>query len=290
MHLGNVFSFSLTVALARRSGAGVLLRIDDLDRERVQREYVEDIFETLSFMKIPWDVGPRDVSEFEREYSQGHRLSLYRAALDRLREVGAVYACGCSRSQVLRASPEGVYPGTCRELGLDLDGEGVSWRMRTGAGVPGVTGFAGAALGSGAVGFAEPGVVLPAEMRDFVVRKRDGFPAYQLSSVVDDLHYGVDLIVRGKDLWASTLAQYYLSYPLGADAFRAIHFYHHPLLTADGEKLSKSAGATSIRYLRQQGMKREEIYALIGRSFLGGGGGVGFGTGSAAGSIAGSGA
>ncbi|HWB92055.1 MAG TPA: hypothetical protein VG605_09390, partial [Puia sp.] len=63
--------------------------------------------------------------------------------------------------------------------------------------------------------------------------------------------------------------QHYLSYALGFDAFRDIHFYHHPLLTADGEKLSKSAGATSIRYLRQQGMKREELYTLIARHLTG---------------------
>lgn len=256
LHIGNMFSFSLTAALARREGARVLLRIDDMDRERVQREYVQDIFDTLRFMEIPWDEGPRDVEEFEREYSQVHRLPLYRAALARLRDAGAVYACACSRAQVLRASPDGVYPGTCRDLGLDLDAEEVSWRLRTSAGpASGV---------SGAGNFASP-AELPAAMRDFVVRKKDGFPAYQLTSVVDDLHYGIDLIVRGQDLWASTLAQYYLSYALGADAFREIRFYHHPLLTAGGGKLSKSAGATSIRYLRRQGMKREDIYALIAR-------------------------
>ena len=273
LHLGNVFSFSLTAALARREGAEILLRIDDLDRERVEREYVEDVFDTLGFMGIPWDRGPRDVNEFEREYSQVHRLPLYRDALMRLREAGVVYACACSRAQVLRASPDGVYPGTCRGLGLDLDGREVSWRLRTDSGesVSGgseasVSGGAGVSGGSGAAAGFSGLPDLPAEMRDFVVRKKDGFPAYQLSSVVDDLHYGVDLIVRGQDLWPSTLAQYYLSYPLGADGFRDIRFYHHPLLTAEGEKLSKSAGATSIRYLRQHGMKREEIYGMIAPS------------------------
>ncbi|HWB90453.1 MAG TPA: glutamate--tRNA ligase family protein, partial [Puia sp.] len=92
LHLGNVFSFSLTAALARRTGAEILLRIDDLDRERVQRDYLQDIFDTLTFMQIPWDQGPRNVDDFEREYSQVHRLPLYRAALARLREAGAVYA------------------------------------------------------------------------------------------------------------------------------------------------------------------------------------------------------
>jgi glutamyl/glutaminyl-tRNA synthetase len=250
LHLGNVFSFAITAAMARRSSAEILLRIDDLDRERVQREYVEDIFDTLRFMEIPWDRGPRGFEEFEREYSQVHRLPMYRAALERLREAGVVFACDCSRAEVLRASKDGGYPGMCRGKGLSLDAGEISWRLRTAAGAGD----------------------LPAEMRDFVVRKKDGFPAYQLSSVVDDLYYGVDLIVRGQDLWASTQAQLYLSYALDAAAFRDIRFYHHRLLvTGAGEKLSKSAGATSIRYLRQQGLTAGEIYALIAREAVGAG-------------------
>ena len=288
LHLGNVFSFAVTAALARRCGAEILLRIDDLDRERVQVQYVEDIFETLAFMGIPWDQGPRSFEEFGRGWSQLHRLDLYREALSRLRAVGAIFGCRCSRAEVLRASRDGGYPGTCLTRGLGLDRADVSWRVRTEAAAR-----AGGTAGAGGVfvGPAGPevlrvktypaGVVearLPAEMRDFVVRKRDGFPAYQLSSVVDDLHYGVDLIVRGEDLWASTLAQFYLSYPLGAAdfpgaaAFRDVLFYHHPLLTTDGgEKLSKSAGAMSIQYLRGQGLGAGEIYAMIAREVAGGG-------------------
>ena len=248
LHLGNIFSFAITAGMARRSSAEILLRVDDLDRGRVQREYMEDIFDTLRFMEIPWDRGPRGFDEFEREYSQVHRLSMYRGALERLREAGVVFACDCSRAQVLRASRDGGYAGTCRERGLSLDADGVSWRLRT----------------------EDVAGDLPVEMRDFVVRKKDGFPAYQLSSVVDDLHYGVDLIVRGQDLRASTRAQLYLSYALDAGAFRDITFYHHRLLvTGAGEKLSKSAGATSIRFLRQQGLSAAEIYALIAREVVG---------------------
>ncbi|HEV2480937.1 MAG TPA: glutamate--tRNA ligase family protein [Puia sp.] len=297
LHLGNVFSFAVTAALARRCGAEILLRIDDLDRERVQREYVEDIFETFAFLEIPWDRGPRSLGEFERDWSQLHRMPLYREALSRLREAGAVFGCSCSRAEVLRASRDGGYPGTCVARGLGLDAVDVSWRLRTGAGGPvGAVGFgdaagigtgAGAGVGSG-LGSAGPEVLwvmtypagsvetrLPVEMRDFVVRKKDGFPAYQLSSVVDDLHFGVDLIVRGEDLWASTLAQLYLSYPLGAVGFRDVRFYHHPLLTtAGGEKLSKSAGSTSIHYLRRQGLGAAEIYNLIAREVAGGAAGA----------------
>ncbi|HEY4338159.1 MAG TPA: glutamate--tRNA ligase family protein, partial [Puia sp.] len=139
-----------------------------------------------------------------------------------------------------------------------LDAEGVNWRLRT-AGLP--DGLP-----------AELPAGLPVEMRDFVVRKKDGYPAYQLSSVVDDIHFGVDLVVRGEDLRASTLAQLYLAGVLavagmpGAAAFGGLQFIHHPLLTAGGEKLSKSAGATSIDYLRKQGASPADIFTLIGRS------------------------
>ncbi len=117
LHLGNVLSFALTAALARRSGASILLRIDDLDRERVSREYVEDIFETLNFLGIPWDEGPRNVGEYERAWSQVHRLGMYREALERLRERRKVFACDCSRSTAI-AGKSG------RRISGDVPGKG----------------------------------------------------------------------------------------------------------------------------------------------------------------------
>ena len=253
LHLGNVLSFALTAGLARRSGASILLRIDDLDRERVSREYVEDIFETLNFLGIPWNEGPRSVEEYERVWSQVHRMGMYREGLERLRETGRVFACDCSRAKVLRESPEGIYPGTCREKGMSLDREGCSWRMRT----------EGMEMGGGDEGrIGDRG--LPVEMTDFVVRKKDGCPAYQLTSVIDDLYFGIDLVVRGDDLRASTAAQRWLAGELGLDEFRRICFCHHPLLMVSGdEKMSKSAGATSVRYLRRQGLKPADLYSMI---------------------------
>jgi glutamyl/glutaminyl-tRNA synthetase len=264
LHLGNVLSFALTAGLARRSGASILLRIDDLDRERVSGDYVEDIFETLNFLGIPWDEGPKDMGEYERVWSQVHRLEEYREALERLKERGKVFACDCSRSKILRENPEGAYPGTCREKGISLDTEGYSWRVRTPV-------FAGVSAGGAGQGLMREGAGwvigeagLPAEMTDFVVLKKDGYPAYQLTSVIDDLHFEVDLVVRGGDLRASTAAQRWLAEELGFDEFQRIRFYHHPLLTASGnEKMSKSAGATSVRYLRRQGIKPAEIYSMI---------------------------
>ncbi len=103
---------------------------------------------------------------------------------------------------------------------------------------------------------------LPAEMRNFIVKKKDGFPAYQLASVIDDNYYDIDL-VRGRDLWPSTLAQHQLALELDMDRFSHIAFYHHSLLTgSSGEKLSKSAGATSVHYLRSQGKTPTDIYTF----------------------------
>jgi glutamyl/glutaminyl-tRNA synthetase len=300
LHLGNVLSFALTAALARQTGAGILLRIDDLDRGRMSKDYVEDIFETLSFLGIPWDEGPWDFNEYERDYTQLRRMDLYEEALRQLREEGKLFACTCSRTQVLRDSTDGGYAGRCRDKGIPLDTGGCNWRIRTEAageiGVKGIAGMIGGNVSAGGDrmrGIAEAGVqhiagtargqeiraALPVDMTDFVVRKRDGYPAYQLTSVIDDLHYGIDLVVRGEDLWPSTLAQQFLARELGRVAFSEIHFYHHALLMetggADGSaggdgmrsamKLSKSAGATSVRWLRGQGVRPADVYSMIVR-------------------------
>ena len=252
LHLGNVLSFAITAALARKTGARILLRIDDLDRERVVPDYVQDIFDSLRYMEIPWDEGPRDYEEFEREYSQVHRMSLYRKALELLRESGEVFACACSRAEIARVGSD--YPGTCVYKKIPFDTESVSWRLRTDPLKEMMcTDLSGAIIKA----------AVPPSMKDFIIRKKDGYPAYQLASVVDDDYFGVDLVVRGNDLWPSTLAQLYLSRFLPESHFAATRFHHHGLLLAKERKLSKSAGATSVRYLRQQGQTREAIYMLI---------------------------
>lgn len=252
LHLGNVLSFALTAALARKTGAQILLRIDDMDRERAGREYVQDIFDTLHFLEIPWDEGPRNYDEFEKEFSQLHRLPLYEKTLLQLKEL--VFACTCSRTQILSINPDGVYPGTCRDKGIPLNAKDTCWRLRTDD----------RELTVKTIEQKTITAKLPDSLKDFIVRKKDGFPAYQLTSLVDDLYWEVDLVVRGEDLWSSTLAQHYLATMLGEPAFSSIHFLHHPLLTGkDGLKFSKSAGATSIQFLRKEGNKPADIYEMI---------------------------
>ncbi len=249
LHLGNILSFTITTSLAQKTGAKILLRIDDLDQARVNDQYVQDIFDTLNFLEIKWDEGPRDAKDFEENWSQLHRMEKYRATLGQLAANGHVYACVCSRRQLAEGET-----CVCRDKHLPLDTENASWRFITSNDLISVKDY------NGQITQAH----LPADMQNFVVRKKDGFPAYQLTSVVDDLFYGVDLIVRGEDLWPSTLAQLMLAKALGGNNFGDIAFYHHPLLMeTSGKKLSKSAGATSIKYLRDSKKDKQYIYALM---------------------------
>ncbi|QTE35913.1 glutamate--tRNA ligase family protein [Mucilaginibacter gossypii] len=250
LHVGNILSFSITAALARKHGAKILLRIDDLDRARVNLEYLTDIFDTLRFLEIPWDEGPQDTDDFESRFSQIHRMQLYNEALDQLVAGDFVFACTCSRKQMSETGS-----CTCSDKQIPLNTPEASWRLRTDN---------AATLQVKSYNDKIILTQLPAEMENFVVRKKDGFPAYQLTSVIDDLFYGVDLIVRGEDLWASTLAQIQVATVLEKQTFNDIVFYHHPLLLeADGKKLSKSAGSTSIRYLSQEGKSAEDVFMLI---------------------------
>lgn len=255
LHVGNVLSFAITTARAAQMGAQVLLRIDDMDRPRVDRCYVEDIFETLDFLQIPWHEGPKNYTDFEGQYSQAHRMGLYAQALDELLQLGCVYSCTCSRARLHALNSQGIPSCGCRERHLPPHQPDATWRLITDP-------HAELTVRLSPTGTTR--AVLPGSMAGFVVRKKDGSPAYQLATVIDDLHYGITHIVRGLDLWESTLAQHYLAQCLGSVGFGDIVFHHHPLLLGDdGIKLSKSAGATSIQYLRAQGTPPADVYRLI---------------------------
>lgn len=248
LHLGNAYSFVLTAQLAKQYGAKIMLRIDDLDRGRVDNDYVQDVFDTLNFLNIDYDEGPRNLQDYESKWSQMHRMGIYKTYLDQLRDAKLVYACVCSRTQIVICR--------CRNKNLPLDTPEANWRLITGGQTLNIK-----TLNDGLVA-----TKLPDKMYDFVVKKKDGYPAYQLASLADDLHFGVDLIVRGQDLWASTIAQCYLAQVLGKADFQNITFHHHTLLMDRGDKkLSKSAGATSIKYLREHGKTGEDVLAEIER-------------------------
>ena len=258
LHLGNAYSFLLTKALAKKYDAKILLRIDDLDRDRYRPEFVQDIFDTLDYLEIKIDQGPKNLLEMESTWSQVHRLPLYSEPLEQLHQNRLTFACTCTRSQILQIDPRGMYLGQCLDRRIPLTREQVAWRINT--------------LDADFLQFQEypkqaKSSILPEEATCYVVRKKDGLPAYQLCSLIDDLHYGVDLIVRGQDLYPSTLAQLDLARLLGKDSFAQTTFCHHPLLKSlDQKKLSKSAGSSSIQHLREEGKTLADLFLLLGKS------------------------
>ena len=255
LHAGNILSFAYTHALAKLTGAKVLLRIDDMDQARREDRYLQDVFDTLNFLGIPYDEGPKDIVDFDSNFSQVLRRTLYDNMLQALIDRNLVYACTCSRTDILKASPDGSYQGTCRHLSLLLNTPGAALRLKTDP---------HAILHLTDVFGNTTKHTLPATMNDFVVRKKEGDPAYQLTSLTDDLHFGVDLVVRGSDLFPSTLAQLYLAQLLNCQPFLHTTFHHHPLLiAADGQKLSKSAGTNAISQFRKTGTLPGDVLAPV---------------------------
>ncbi|MEZ4807156.1 MAG: glutamate--tRNA ligase family protein [Flavobacteriales bacterium] len=249
LHAGNAVDILIIQALAAHFGATVLLRLDDLDEARVRPAYVEDVFRSLEWLGVRWDEGPSGPTDHAAHWKQRYRSGRYTELLAALQAKGVLYGCACSRREVRERSPDGVYTGTCRHLGLPLD-DRHSWRMRLdGDGLVEVPG-----LISGSRMIDLHGV-----MGDPVVRQRGmdgavGLPAYQVASLADDIDRAIDLIVRGEDLLASSACQRHLADVLGPGRFHAARFVHHPLLLdGSGGKLSKSAGALSLQAMRKAG-------------------------------------
>lgn len=232
LHIGNALNFYLNWKAARSRPSGkILLRIDDLDAERKRPEFVEDIFRTLDWLKIDWDEGPTGPDDFEKNWSQRHRIGLFEKILADLRAADLLFACGKSRRELAVFGEN--YPEMFRNQGLSPDAPNVSWRVKTPENLP---------------------------IRDFVVRRRDGIPAYQIASLADDVFFKISQIIRGEDLRGSTESQVFLAEKLGLTPFLETKIWHHPLILDDsGTKLSKSAGANSLRSMRENGVPSQKI-------------------------------
>jgi glutamyl-tRNA synthetase len=261
LHLGSASTALLAWLAARSRGGAFVLRIEDLDRPRVREGSRDRILDDLRWLGLDWDEGP-DVGGPHAPYEQAMRRERYRDAFERLARGGAVYPCFCSRKDVARSASapqepgdEIRYPGTCRDLPAEVaekrleEGRAASWRFRAPA----------AALEfDDAVRGTERQTA--SEAWDFVVRRADGVPSYQLAVVVDDTQMEIDEVVRGDDLVPSTFRQILLYRALG---WSPPAFAHVPLLLgADGARLSKRHRGTSLREAREVGASAE---AIVGR-------------------------
>ncbi len=234
LHLGNLRTALLAWLFARSAGAHFLVRVEDLDRSRVRPGIEEAQLADLRALGLDWD-GP--------VVRQSERLNLYEEAIFRLKTGGYLYPCYCTRAEIRAAAsaPHGIsaadrYPGTCRHLTArersekEASGRPPALRVRSEK--------ARIAFEDRLLGRHED------EVDDFVVRRNDGSPAYQLAVVVDDAAQGVGEVVRGDDLADSTPRQLLLYRLLGLPE---PGYAHVPLvLGPDGSRLAKRHGAVTL--------------------------------------------
>jgi glutamyl-tRNA synthetase len=231
LHIGNLRTAALAWLFARSTGRRFLVRVEDLD-DRTSADTAARQVADLAAIGVIWD----EPLEYQHQHT-----ARYDAVIDGLRERGMVYECYCSRRDILQApraphAPEGAYPGICRDL-TDIArsarraaGRPPALRLRADTGEYTVTDL----LWGQYTGVVD----------DFVLRRGDGVPAYNLAVVVDDAAQGVDQVVRGDDLLASSPRQAYLGSLLG---HRAPVYAHVPLvLNGDGKRLAKRDGAVTL--------------------------------------------
>lgn len=258
LHLGNIRTFLINWALARRLGQSIVLRLEDIDSPRIRPGSDRQILDILRWLGMDWDEGP---------VYQTQRMDLYIAALEQLVGQGRLFACSCTRADLVtadQASADGHdlrYPGTCRARLLKTD-----WKSKFPVGIPGdcslrfrvdeeTIRFDDA--------FAGPIESRPhAEVGDFVVMAKVGMPSYQLAVVVDDIDQSITDVVRGNDLLTSTGRQMLLYRHLKAGD-RIPRWMHLPLIVGnDGRKLAKRHGDSRIESYRARGTTAERIIGL----------------------------
>jgi glutamyl-Q tRNA(Asp) synthetase len=266
LHLGHAHAALTASRHAREAGGRFLLRIEDIDPTRCQPRYAAAIEEDLHWLGLQWDGAVR---------VQSAHLPEYRTVLDALSSQGLVYPCFCTRADLVREiaqsaaaphAPDGnpIYPGICRALpeaaraerlasgtphALRLD---MQRALRT---VPGRLTFT--ELTEGEI------VCDPACFGDVVLARKDAPASYHLCVTHDDAVQGVTLVTRGIDLKPATHLHRLLQALMG---WPTPNYAHHRLLTdADGRRLAKRDAAATLRALRDRGVSRAEVLAMVSR-------------------------
>jgi glutamyl-Q tRNA(Asp) synthetase len=246
LHLGHAYAAIAAHDIARARGGAFLLRIEDIDGPRSREDMADEALEDLAWLGLQWD---------GKAVRQSARFDAYAQAAQRLRAMGLLYPCTCTRAEIAaaasQAGPDGpVYPGTCR--GRHVDPEGAAWRLDVAAWRLDV---AAAMARTGPLTWiderAGEQVARPDLGGDVVLVRKDLPASYHLAATLDDAADGVTLVTRGLDLFAAShvhrLLQALLALPVPI-------WHHHGLLVeADGRKLAKRRGSPSLGDRRRAG-------------------------------------
>lgn len=238
LHLGHAFAAIVAHDIARSRGGRFLLRIEDIDGARSRSDLADEFRADLAWLGLTWDEVP----------AQSTRLASYDDAAARLREMGLLYPCTCTRAEVSEAArrtgPEGpVYAGTCR--GREVDPAGAAWRLDLGKAM--------AMAGSLSWEDELAGIrqAQPELAGDPVLVRKDAPASYHLAATIDDAADGMTLVTRGMDLFAATHVHRLLQALLDLPVPR---WHHHPLLVEAGNrKLAKRRGSSGLDEMRLRG-------------------------------------
>jgi glutamyl-Q tRNA(Asp) synthetase len=268
LHLGHAYSALCNLAAARAAGGRFLVRIEDIDIIRCTPALVDGALSDLAWLGIRSDCPVRRQS--------AHR-PLYIRHAQRLRELGLLYPCLCSRAEIAREvagrrdhprDPDGapLYPGTCRNdppSSERLAAEGPpAWRLDMGKALAAAGPEPLVASFVGDDGQSRQCMLDPAIWGDVVLVRKDIGTSYHLAVVADDALQGVTDVVRGTDLEAATAVHVLLQRLLALSTPR---YRHHRLVLDDGgEKLAKSRGSPALADLRAQGSSPEDIRRRLG--------------------------
>jgi len=265
-HVGSARTALFNWLFARQQEGVFVLRIEDTDAERNREEWVDGILSAMRWLGMEPDEGP---------YRQSARAERHQVAVEALWEGGFLYACDCTRDDVLartRDNPTPGYDGYCRDRGLSrfsADGSGRALRFRTPHG--GVTVVDDLVRGT---------VTFPnAAMEDFVAVTSTGRPLFVLANTIDDRDMGITHVIRGEDLLPTTPKGVLLWHALDeaaegeagwGEATELPAFAHLPMLVNEhGKKLSKRRDPVSVELYRDQGYLPEAFrnyLALLGWS------------------------
>ncbi len=273
LHLGHALSALTGYEMARRYGGRFLVRIEDIDINRVRPDYVDQIFEDLAWLGLTWE---------EPVLRQSQHFAHYRAAAERLQDMGILYPCFATRAELAaraarhpdRLDPDGAPLMSRAETGLSADdsarrmtaGEPFALRLDMTRALRLLNDRLGDAPLT-FVAFAGDGttrriIAQPERWGDAVIVRKDVPASYHLAVVVDDARQGVTHVTRGLDLFAATDIHRLLQVLLG---FPEPLYHHHRLITDPaGRKLAKSARDTSLRALRAGGATADDVRAMIG--------------------------